>query len=66
MTEVVIEHHVCIIGRYSRHFASQIRFPFLCVEEFYSCLFETLANHPCKQPPHNHRHRAISVSAEKE
>lgn len=66
MTEVLIEHHVCIIGRYSPHFASQIRFLFLCVEEFYSCLFETLPNHPCKQPSNNHRRRAISVSAEKE
>lgn len=68
MTEVLIEHPVCIIGRYSRHFPSQTRFPFLCVEEFYPCLFETLhdQDRPCKQPPHNHRRRAISVSAEKE
>lgn len=66
MTEVSIEHPVRIIGRYSRHFASQTRFPFLCVAEFYSFLFETLQDHLCKQPPHNHRRRAISVSAEKE
>lgn len=45
---------------------AKARFPFLCVEEFYSCLFETLQDRPCKQPPHNHLRRAISVSAEKE
>ena len=52
---------------YSRYFASQTRFPFLCVEEFYPCLFETLQDRPCKQrPSHNHRRRVISVLAEKE
>lgn len=62
MTEVLIEHPVCIIGRYSLHFASQTRFPFLCVEDFYPCLFLTLQGRPCKQPPsYNHWRRAISV-----